>query len=345
MHEIWVKFVFYYHRCALAPVWAEREGKSDAEITLAQQYVNQLPGLETIALNGYQSGQRILYENSVQIKTAKTNELNVKIAQEAAAAAAAAANSGGSSSGGSSSSDDSSSDDSSTPAPVTPPSSGGSSIDTPSGGGLIFSDDLQGSTKGTQYGGSISGEGYNPGRGDNHILYKFDKIGDGYVEFEVKGLNNGDFPSGVDHAFICMYDGRGVGEPVPYLEDFKNNYFRWNFHWRQNRAAFKCVITCAKPGQENDSAAVFYGRDHSRDWSVEPMGSSYNFNSNTWYKMQLSWRGGSFKAFVNGQLVWEASGPYSYAPEKHYIRIGSGPDKYNSALSNSVYRNFKVYRY
>jgi len=88
MHEIWVKFVFYYHRCALAPVWAEREGKSEADIKLAQAYVNQLPDLETTAQNVYRNGQEILYVNSVQIKNAKMHALNAILAEEAARRAA-----------------------------------------------------------------------------------------------------------------------------------------------------------------------------------------------------------------------------------------------------------------
>ncbi len=75
MHKIYVKFVFYYHRCTLAPVWSEREGKPDEVITLADAYVRELPGLKTIAEETYGNGQEILYINCVSLVTQKMNQL------------------------------------------------------------------------------------------------------------------------------------------------------------------------------------------------------------------------------------------------------------------------------
>ncbi len=89
MHEVYTKFVFYYHRCSLAPVWAEREGQSQAKIDLAQWYVDQLPNLEGIATTVYGNGQEVLYVNCVNLKTQKTNEFNQLVAAEAAARKAA----------------------------------------------------------------------------------------------------------------------------------------------------------------------------------------------------------------------------------------------------------------
>jgi hypothetical protein len=36
---------------------------------------------------------------------------------------------------------------------------------------IIIQDSLQGTTKGARIGGTLTSEGYKPGRGSNHILY------------------------------------------------------------------------------------------------------------------------------------------------------------------------------
>ena len=90
----------------------------------------------------------------------------------------------------------------------------------------VLSDPLQGSTIGTQYGGSFTGEGYQPGIGNNHIHYNIPtQIVNGYIEFEVKGFNPAAVPVDEDHAFAIIYDSRGITEPINYFTGFKFNYF------------------------------------------------------------------------------------------------------------------------
>ena len=50
----------------------------------------------------------------------------------------------------------------------------------------IIDDPLQGSTVGTQVGGSFTSDGYKPGTGTNHILYTVpSQVSNGYIEFEM----------------------------------------------------------------------------------------------------------------------------------------------------------------
>ncbi|MBI1930919.1 MAG: BACON domain-containing protein, partial [Ignavibacteriales bacterium] len=211
----------------------------------------------------------------------------------------------------------------------------------------VVNDPLNGSTVGEKVGGSFSSEGYKPGKGENHILYKLPQITNGYIEFEVKGFHPSNMPSDEDHAFAILYDGRGISEPVKYYNDFKYNYFRWNFHWRGNRSAFKAVITCANPttARINSTYAVFPGGGDLRDWFSEPTGKGWSWNASTWYKMKIEWKDKKFSASVNGTVVWSTSGPNDYAPKDLRIWLGSGPDKYNSDVSDQVFRNFKVVSY
>ena len=219
---------------------------------------------------------------------------------------------------------------------------------------LILNDPLQGNTVGSRVGGSFTSDGYKPGTGTNHILYNVPaQIPNGYVEFEMKGFSPSDFSgSKNDHAFLMMYDGRGVGN-VPSWGNFRDNYFRWNFHWRQSANSFKSVVNCAAPTSKrlNSTLAVFKDEDgdgssmDDRDWFDEPNGSSFSWNKTKWYKVKVEWKNKTYKVYVDGRNVWSnhIAGLYDYNPKDFKIWLGSGVDKYNSDVKDVVYRNFKVY--
>jgi len=220
----------------------------------------------------------------------------------------------------------------------------------------VINDPLQGSTSGTQVGGSFTSEGYKPGSGTNHILYSVSsEISNGYIEFEMKGFSPDGIPgSDNDHAFLTMYDGRGIGN-TPSWAAFRDNYFRWNFHWRQNASYFKCVVNCAEPTSQrlNSSYAVFVEDTdgdgdvdiNDRDWYDEPGGSGFSWNSSQWYKVKIEWKNKTFKVFIDGQNIWEnhKAGLYDYVPKDFKIWLGSGVSKYDADNPNVVYRNFKIF--
>ena len=221
----------------------------------------------------------------------------------------------------------------------------------------VISDNLIGGTvAGKQYGGVFTGEGYVPGTGTNHILYTVPSTAtNGYVEFQVKGVNASQFPAGAEHGFLIMYDGRGITEPVKYLPDFRENFFRWNLHWRQSRGVMKAVVNCAAPtsARLNASTAIFPGNWtlDERDYVSEPNGRSVNWNPSLWYTIRVEWKNKRFQVFVNGSQVWADNYPYGHAavydydPIDHRIWLGSGTGKYGADISNIVYRNFKVVDY
>jgi len=210
---------------------------------------------------------------------------------------------------------------------------------------LVLSDALQGSTVGQLVGGKFATDGYRPLAGENHILYEVDTIKAGYVEFEVKGMNNNLYPYNSDSAFFCMYDGRGINEPIQYGDDYKHNFFRWNVHYRQNRCAIKCVVLAANPTPDrlNASKAVFSGNP-DRDWYDEPTGNVVAWQPTQWYKFRIEWQNKHFSVFVNNNLMWQTDGPNEYAPIVHRMWLGSGPGKYDADISSLTYRNFKVYK-
>ncbi len=210
---------------------------------------------------------------------------------------------------------------------------------------VLIEDSLQGKTKGQQVGGAFGPEGYLPGLGQNHILYELPRtVREGYIEFEVKGMDAAAVPKDGDHGFLGMYDGRGVAEPAQYFRDLKSNFYRWNVHWRQNRHAMKCVISCAAPSAEREKAAMAqYGE--KRDWTKEPMGRTVQWDPARWHQLRVEWQGKTFRVLVDGIENWRAEGPYDYAPVNHRIWLGSAPasgDKYPCMIKDIVYRNFKV---
>jgi len=207
----------------------------------------------------------------------------------------------------------------------------------------VFSDSLQGSTQGHVAGGRFTDEGYSPGKGESHILFNLPRtIKTGAVEFEVKGMTN-NTPDDTDHGFFAQYDGRGVSEPADYFSEYKENYFRWNVHYRQNRQAMKGVVNNAFPTRYRQLSRTAIFENGIRDWTAEPTGRQVNWDPNRWYKMRIEWGGGSYSVKIDGRQVWSLTSPQPYAPIDHRMRLGSGPGKYSSEVNDIVYRNFNVY--
>ena len=67
---------------------------------------------------------------------------------------------------------------------------------------------------------------------------------DGFISFQVKGVDFSHLEGEYNPAFIGIYDGRGITEPIQYFNDYKHNFFRWNMHWH-DRGAVKCVLLCS----------------------------------------------------------------------------------------------------
>jgi hypothetical protein len=210
---------------------------------------------------------------------------------------------------------------------------------------VIIDDPLLGTTQGQQVGGTLSSEGYAP-TGAAHILYELpETVREGYLEVEIFGMDPTAVPVDADHGFLGMYDGRGIAEPVKYFDDFKQNFFRWNVHWRQNRSALKAVISCAAPTEERLKASIAVYPTETRDFTSEPTGSGVSFDPTRWHAMRAQWQNKKFEVLVDGAVTWSTSGPYDYAPVLHRIWVGSAPgsgDKYLAQVPGIRYRNVRL---
>ena len=214
---------------------------------------------------------------------------------------------------------------------------------------IVIDDALQGKTLGTLVGGTLTEQGYRPGVGGNHVLYRLERtLKQGCAQFEFKGMDPAKVPADADHGFFAMYEGRGLTEPVPYSEDFKQNFNRWNVHWRQNRAVIKAVISCPNPTSQRRAATRPVFADE-RDWCAEPNGKAFAFKPEQWHTMRIEWRDRHFRVLVDGQEVWSAGGTHEYAPLQPRIWLGCAPGyvsdgkvKYHCALDSMIYRNFRL---
>jgi len=214
---------------------------------------------------------------------------------------------------------------------------------------VVLADALTGYTQGERVGGRLTPNGYMPGKGNNHILYRLpETVREGYLQVEVLGMDETLVTEPNDHGFLAMYDGRGVAEPAQYFRDLKNNYFRWNLHWRNRRIqGVKSVISCAAPTPDRLAAQVAQYPDNlkARDWTAEPTGKILDWNPNRWHVLRLEWRNTTFRVTVDGAEVWRAQGPHDYAPIDHRIWIGSAPGiptKYQSVIEGIIYRNVEL---
>ena len=229
---------------------------------------------------------------------------------------------------------------------------------------VIIDDNLQGSTKGYQVGGSFSSEGYKPGlsnSGKNHIEYTSpQQIPNGYVEFQIKGHHPNDLPDAGSHqGFFLFIDGRGLPNP-PSWTQFQYNYFRRQITGR-GTGSFKGFISCAEPtsARINSTYAVFNDKngsggldEHDRDWYSETGSNVFGWDPSktTWYTMKIEWYNKQFKMYINGSVVHQNdAGPYDFNPVNFKIWIGSAAvnetERFTNKSADIVYRNFKLVSY
>ena len=240
----------------------------------------------------------------------------------------------------------------------------------------VILDPLSGSTSGTKVGGTFTADGYKPGQGENHILYKVpQQILNGYVEVQIKGFDFTDFQQyypdvSTQTAFFVMYDGRGVNEPMAYSPDYRNNFFRWEVVYRSDKPnstsgnRFKAKMHTAAETPERLNATEAWWETllegTASDWSIEPNGIRTSWDPNKWYTLKAEWDNTTkdFKVFRDGTEVWynkkedglpfegdsefSSTSPYPWYPVDFRIWLGSGPRQYDNKMPDLVFRNFKV---
>jgi len=229
---------------------------------------------------------------------------------------------------------------------------------------LVIEDPLtNGTTKGIEYKNesivksSFSSHGYQPGadlENQNHILYDVPYMfREGYMEFEIYGMENPTLETN-DPAFCAIYDGRGITEPIRYTNDFKQNYYRWNVHFRGDNHVFKSKIQMAPNTgiMELRDKPVF--TDITGSYSdegecvTEPNGQPMTWTKNKWYKLKVEWKDNKYTVYLDGIEIWTVTLTCEYTPRDMKIWLGCAPGKngkYTATTSGLTFRNFKLYSY
>ena len=223
----------------------------------------------------------------------------------------------------------------------------------------IIYDSLAGgkNISGTVAGGTFNSEGYQPGTGienQNHILYDVPYMfKEGYIEFEICGMEK---PSNVDYdpAFCAIYDGRGITEPIRYTNDFRQNYYRWNIHFRGDLSVFKSKIQMAPKTKvmELRDKPVFTNVTGSysdeAECVAEPNGQATTWIKDKWYKIRVEWKDKKYAVYLDGIEMWAVTLNCDYTPCDMKIWLGCAPGKngkYTATIPGLTFRNFKLFSY
>ena len=215
---------------------------------------------------------------------------------------------------------------------------------------VVIDDALTGESQGRLVGGTLTESGYMPGVGTGHLFYELEEpVHHGYVEFEVKGVDFTAFGNETEskQGFFAMYDGRGINEPADYFSHFKQNFNRFVVAWNNQAKKFQLTVVTTEQTEERRNAelAVFPGEHWNRDWTTEPKMGTVEWDAEKWYTFRIQWLDTTFSLSVDGETLWEVSGPYPYTPVQHRIWLGSAPgygDKFVNSLPQATYRNFKL---
>lgn len=208
----------------------------------------------------------------------------------------------------------------------------------------LLRDSLLDATCGELVGGRLTPDGYRPTTTDGHLLYRLPSWPSaGALEVEILGMQAA---TAGDHAFLALYDGRGITEPASYFTDFRENYFRFNLHWRVERQAMKAVANCAAPTPARLHAprAVF-ATGEKRDFVLEPTGQPVAWDPLRWHRLKLEWSPTHLVVLVDGTEVWRIATPFPYAPVEPRLWLGCAPghgEKYRNHLPGILYRNLTL---
>lgn len=89
-----------------------------------------------------------------------------------------------------------------------------------------FEDSLRGSTSGHRSGGSLGPDGWTVTGDADRIWYALPRLESGTVEFTLANVTLDNLP-GNDHEIFALYeDGYGIGEPIRYSPEFRQNHFK-----------------------------------------------------------------------------------------------------------------------
>jgi hypothetical protein len=205
-----------------------------------------------------------------------------------------------------------------------------------SGQVLVLDDPLQGSTKGTRSGGTLTAAGWQVTGQYDSIYWHVPTISKGAVEWSVRGLRPNESRAGMEDKseIFHMYDWK--------FGDSDNNY---NGGYRDN--PYKHFIRkIGSIGGTVDAMELVWkiGEEY-----VEPDTAVLSWSEGTTYRFREEWGteggNGAIRTYRDGVLLKTMSLPGPYAPPGHSIRIAASTRRAADAGApvGAVYSGVKVW--
>ncbi len=187
-----------------------------------------------------------------------------------------------------------------------------------------FEDALRDGTTGNATGGAFGADGWTVTAADDRIWYALPRLVSGYAEFTMANVTLGNLPLG-DHEIFAMYeDGYGIGEPIPYAPQFRENHYKilmriYGTAEAGRAGAMKLMwgmCPSGAPGHSECGCGSFFAEpfDDPGPWTGDPV------------RMRVEWGGGTTRLLRDGVEVvsvdWSGSG-LTFGPEDLHLMLGS----------------------
>lgn len=194
---------------------------------------------------------------------------------------------------------------------------------------FMLEDSLRGSSSGNLVGGQITATGWRVTNRQDRIWWEIPPLVEGSIEFTVTGMTNGATSNMtlVAHELFAMYEaGYGMPEPVAYLNDFRNNYYKVMVRVHGNNAT---------PGQQEMDWSNCAGGDPgfaddaicpcSNGYFSRPLGGTGTWDG-TGERIRIEWNAASGARLLrNGVEVVSHTWPgdNSFAPVALHFSFGT----------------------
>jgi hypothetical protein len=182
-------------------------------------------------------------------------------------------------------------------------------------------DSLRGSSTGNVSGGSFGADGWTVTGTMDRIWYILPTLGDGFIEF----TSTDNLLVGDNEIFAMYEDAYGMGEPINYNPEFRNNHYKCILRiygleepepGRYTQKIIWRICPSGDPGHDDCGCTNF---------EEEPRSAVVSWDSSPQH-FRIEWGGSVTRLLRNGEeqisIDWSATG-YSFGPLEPHFSLGS----------------------
>lgn len=187
-----------------------------------------------------------------------------------------------------------------------------------------FEDSLRGASTGNVAGGAFSGSGWTVTGVSDRIWYALPRLRTGTIEFTLANVTLAALPL-ADHEIFALYeDGHGIGEPIRYSPEFRNNHYKMLIRIYGTAEGARAgsmkfmwgMCPSGAPGYDGCGCASFFEEPFADPgpWTGAPV------------RIRITWNETSAQLYRDGALVtdvdWSGSG-LTFGPLDPHFMLGS----------------------